>query len=165
MSCSLTPTRTPYSSYPPALYAHILSLFPAPVTTLVDIGCGPGLSTFPFATSSSASSELKVLGVDPGAGMVQTAKDLTKERGLEGKVKFVQGGAETLGQVLSEGEKVDGVVAGECMTSVVDVTSITDTVFTCRSSGALVRRSQGVQRASQGAQTWWRLRFLGKCPA
>ena len=104
-------------SYPPQLYTHILShhgpspAAPRPVT-LVDLGCGPGLSTFEFVAGFD-----KVVGVDPGAGMVAAARGILAERREGGfakdkEVSFEQGKGEDLKAIVGD-EKVDLVVAGE----------------------------------------------------
>lgn len=104
-------------SYPPQLYAHILNHHgPAPTsprpTTLLDLGCGPGLSTFEFVEGFD-----RVVGLDPGAGMVKAARDILGERRAggfaEGKeVRFEQGKGEELSGIVGVGE-VDLVVAGK----------------------------------------------------
>lgn len=104
-------------SYPPALYSHIVKHHgPAPTATrptiLVDLGCGPGLSTFEFVGAFD-----RVIGVDPGAGMVNAARDILAEKraggfGQDKEVRFEQGKSEDLSAISWENE-VDLVVAGQ----------------------------------------------------
>lgn len=105
--------------YPPALYGHILSNFgPASATTssrptaLLDLGCGPGLSTFEFVPAFD-----KVTGLDPGKGMVDAARGILAERTAKGEfegktIEFNQGKGEALGGLVEDGS-VDLVIAGE----------------------------------------------------
>lgn len=110
--------RSSRRSYPPALYQHILSRTGAPFSTpstLLDLGCGPGLSTFAFASSFA-----RVLGLDPSEGMVKAARGVMQQRVDSGELKledgkevrFEQGQGERL-QGLVENQSVDLVVAGE----------------------------------------------------
>ncbi len=108
-------------SYPPQLYAHILKQHGPPPgsprpTTLLDLGCGPGLSTFEFVEGFD-----RVVGLDPGAGMVKAARGILDERRADGfaqgkGVKFEQGKGEELKGIVGDGE-VDLVVAGKQQTS------------------------------------------------
>ena len=120
---TLPPARTssPYSartssprtsSYPPQLYSHILSSLPSalPSTpssprTLLDLGCGPGLSTFAFVPSFS-----RVIGLDPSEGMARAARALVVERGVQGDVRFEVGKGEDLSALVAG--SVDLAVAG-----------------------------------------------------
>ncbi|KAK4699394.1 trans-aconitate 3-methyltransferase, partial [Phenoliferia sp. Uapishka_3] len=102
-------------SYPPALYAHVLASakpFPSPpaTRTLLDLGCGPGLSTFAFLPHFS-----HVIGLDPSKNMVEEAKSLLLERQVdEGKkVDFRVGSGEDLKKAGVEAASVDLVVAGQ----------------------------------------------------
>ncbi|GAA5963370.1 hypothetical protein JCM21900_000583 [Sporobolomyces salmonicolor] len=107
-------------SYPPALYAHVLAYLDAnpPSSTatrprtVLDLGAGPGLSTFPFAPHFD-----RAIGVDPSLGMVTAARDLLAERISagevdEGRIRFEQGTADSLLRVV-EDESVDLAVAGQ----------------------------------------------------
>ncbi|CEQ42479.1 SPOSA6832_04295, partial [Sporobolomyces salmonicolor] len=107
------------SSYPPALYAHVLAYLDAnpPSSTatrprtVLDLGAGPGLSTFPLAPHFD-----RAIGVDPSLGMVTAARDLLTERISagevdEGRIRFEQGTADSLLRVV-EDESVDLAVAG-----------------------------------------------------
>ncbi|GAA5956136.1 hypothetical protein JCM3765_005462 [Sporobolomyces pararoseus] len=111
-------------SYPPALYSYIANCT-RPVSSIessvtprvcVDLGCGPGLSTFGFL-SSEFNFDL-VIGVEPGEGMVKVANRLLQDRkSSEGeqvggnRIKFQQGTAEDLSSIISKDETVDLVVA------------------------------------------------------
>ena len=130
--------------YPPQLFRHILIytnqtlsnkslVLPAP-RTLVDIGCGPGLSTFAFAPSFN-----KLVGIDPSAKMVDAAQDIAREKSLEladKEIEFVVGFGEDLSR-FADGS-VDLVVAGESSRLCTIVGVIADVLRTSRSSGALV---------------------------
>ncbi|GAA5857715.1 hypothetical protein JCM1840_000879 [Sporobolomyces johnsonii] len=107
-------------SYPPALYSHVLSYLNASPPsssathprTVLDLGAGPGLSTFPFAPHFD-----RVIGVDPSQGMVTAARDILAERidageVDEGRIRFEQGRADSLLGVV-EDESVDLAVAGQ----------------------------------------------------
>ncbi|KAI5477828.1 trans-aconitate 3-methyltransferase [Pseudohyphozyma bogoriensis] len=105
-------------SYPPALYSHVLnyaskspSSLPTSTKTntrtLVDLGCGPGLSTFAFLPHFD-----KILGLDPSAAMVNAAEGLKVDEDIEGKdVRFEQGFGEDMKMV--EDASVDLIVAGQ----------------------------------------------------
>ncbi|GAA6011923.1 hypothetical protein JCM11491_000104 [Sporobolomyces phaffii] len=99
--------------YPPALYAHVLEYASTPDRhTVLDVGCGPGLSTFAFASEFD-----HVIGVDPSRNMVHHARDLASERELKGdvatgRVRFEQGSVDQLDQVVSP-NSVDLVVAAQ----------------------------------------------------
>ncbi|KAL8279508.1 hypothetical protein RQP46_008070 [Phenoliferia psychrophenolica] len=104
-------------AYPPALYAHVLSYahpLPSPVAsrTVLDLGCGPGLSTFAFLPDFGT-----VIGLDPSANMVATANQLLEEKRGQGEVapdqvvNFRVGSGESLESL--KGQSVDLVVAGQ----------------------------------------------------
>ena len=70
------------------------------------------MSTFEFVEGFD-----RVVGLDPGAGMVKAARDILEERMAKGfaegkEVKFEQGKGEDLKGIVGDGE-VDLVVAGE----------------------------------------------------
>ena len=106
------------SQYPPQLFRHILIytnqtlsqkslVLPAP-RTLLDIGCGPGISTFSFAPSFN-----KLIGIDPSAGMISAATELAKEKSFtlaDKELEFVVGFGEDLSK-FADGS-IDLVVAG-----------------------------------------------------
>lgn len=104
-------------SYPPALYSHVLSYaqpLPSPPASRVvlDLGSGPGLSTFAFLPHFN-----HIIGLDPSKNMVDTANGLLEERRKKGEVEagkvieFRVGSGEDLGGLKSQ--SVDLAVAGE----------------------------------------------------
>jgi trans-aconitate 3-methyltransferase len=91
-------------SYPPILFRTLLAYhqIPTPSDTLLDLGCGHGL------ISRTLSPHFRqVTAVDPSAGMVTQAQEMTKDP----KIQFRQGTAEDLGFVSSA--SVDMAVAGQ----------------------------------------------------
>ncbi|UZJ53050.1 hypothetical protein CBS101457_002370 [Exobasidium rhododendri] len=55
--------------YPDLLYETVLKYHKGPKETVLDLGCGPGLSLFPFAYHFK-----KLIGVDPSQGMIGEAQ-------------------------------------------------------------------------------------------
>lgn len=55
--------------YPDQLYNTILSYHNGSRDTVLDLGCGPGLSLFPFAYHFKT-----LIGVDPSEGMIREAQ-------------------------------------------------------------------------------------------
>ncbi|ORY84174.1 S-adenosyl-L-methionine-dependent methyltransferase [Leucosporidium creatinivorum] len=106
-------------SYPPALYQHVLSYAPPAADgkgLLLDLGCGPGLSTFAFVPLFE-----RVLGLDPSEGMVRAARGVLEQRVEKGEIdlqggkreaRFEQGKGEDLHGIV-EDASVDLVVAGQ----------------------------------------------------
>ena len=102
---NFTPTQAnAYSrdrgSYPQALYDIIYDFHSTTSPggahgTVIDVGCGPGISTWPLAQKFG-----QVIGVDPSDGMVETANSILSQRESEmgeKTIKFVAGRAEDLG--------------------------------------------------------------------
>ncbi|EGE08787.1 Crg1p [Trichophyton equinum CBS 127.97] len=87
--------------YPQRLYDMICAYHRGGYDTCLDLGCGHGL-----VARFLAPKFKKVYGVDPSAGMIEQAKNLTKEQNVE----FVQAAAESLPFI--EDGSVDMVVAG-----------------------------------------------------
>ncbi|KWU42029.1 S-adenosyl-L-methionine-dependent methyltransferase [Rhodotorula sp. JG-1b] len=104
-------------SYPPALFQHVLTYLNygaralAPHRTLLDCGCGPGLSTFDWIDHHTFDH---IVGIDPSAGMIKAANDILRDRTVPDSVniEFKVGRADHL-QDLVEDESVDLVVAGQ----------------------------------------------------
>ena len=156
------------SQYPPQLYRHILIytnqtlsaksvVLPAP-RTLLDIGCGPGLSTFAFAPSFN-----KLVGIDPSAGMISAATEIAKEKSLtlaDKEIEFVVGFGEDLSSFPDA--SVDLVVAGTSLSLVPIAEMLAHTIQSCRASGTLVRDAQSLSRVTSSTQTEWLFRFLGQ---
>ncbi|KAM0749433.1 S-adenosyl-L-methionine-dependent methyltransferase [Meredithblackwellia eburnea MCA 4105] len=105
--------------YPPALYHHVISAatpFPSPPPdrTLLDLGCGPGLSTFSFLPHFA-----RLIGLDPSPNMVNAANSILQEKINAGEVhkheqvQFLVGVGEDLKAVGVEDDTVDLVVAGQ----------------------------------------------------
>ncbi|GAA5874695.1 hypothetical protein JCM16303_002954 [Sporobolomyces ruberrimus] len=105
--------------YPPALYSHVLDYASLESTTtapriLVDVGCGPGLSTFSFAPHFD-----RVIGIDPSENMVNSARTILEQREGDGeiekdRVRFERGRGDKLEDISGlERESVDLVVAGQ----------------------------------------------------
>jgi ubiquinone/menaquinone biosynthesis C-methylase UbiE len=82
---------------------------------LVDVGCGPGLSTFAFSPHFD-----RIIGIDPSENMVNAARSILKEREISreiedgGKFSFEKGKVDELGKIegIQEGS-VDLIVAGK----------------------------------------------------
>ncbi|GAA5893720.1 class I SAM-dependent methyltransferase [Sporobolomyces salmoneus] len=105
--------------YPRALYDHVLDYASLESTstgprTLVDVGCGPGLSTFEFASPPAHFD--KIIGVDPSSTMIDAAKSIQAQKEEAGENKrgtftFERGKVDELRGI--EDESVDLVVAGQ----------------------------------------------------
>ncbi|GAA5934271.1 class I SAM-dependent methyltransferase [Sporobolomyces koalae] len=99
-------------TYPPELYTFIAErtrpLRDAGPTVCVDVGCGPGISSFPFLDHFD-----QVIGIEPGQGMVETAQALRSQRneGEQARIRFEQGTAEQLSKIVRADHSVDLVVA------------------------------------------------------
>lgn len=107
--------------YPPTFYNRVMihaNKEPRPLVTadlprtLLDLGCGPGLSTFPLVPWFE-----RVIAVDPSEGMIAAAKDIQvglRESGeirpTKPVVEFIVGRADNLDQVADA--SVDFVIAG-----------------------------------------------------
>ncbi|GAA5983826.1 hypothetical protein JCM10908_005941 [Rhodotorula pacifica] len=108
-------------SYPPALFKHILAYLdnPPPSSaaaavaprTLLDCGCGPGLSTFDWTDHARFD---RIVGIDPSSGMVKAANTILQDRKLPAGVEidFKVARADQLKGVV-EAESVDLAVAGQ----------------------------------------------------
>ncbi|GAA5948010.1 hypothetical protein JCM3765_007069 [Sporobolomyces pararoseus] len=102
--------------YPPQLYSHVLNYARSGndnqvLSTLIDIGCGPGLSTFEF----SNDFDNKIFGIDPSANMIKVAKsnNLESETQKE-KFKFEIGTVENLIEMKGiEKNSIELIVAGQ----------------------------------------------------
>ncbi|KAB8292510.1 hypothetical protein EYC80_008220 [Monilinia laxa] len=90
-------------SYPPKLYNTILSHHHGPRTTLLDLGCGPGLVSRALAPHFTT-----VWGTDPSAGMIAQA---SAHASNAPNIRWKQGSAEDLSWV--EDGSVDMIVAGQ----------------------------------------------------
>ncbi|KAM0271616.1 hypothetical protein ACHAQH_009043 [Verticillium albo-atrum] len=91
-------------SYPASLFKTVLAYHRAPSTsgTLLDLGCGHGLIARALSPHFS-----RVTAIDPSAGMVKQASDLTNDP----KITFRQASSESL-SFMPDGS-VDLVVAGQ----------------------------------------------------
>lgn len=112
-------------TYPAQLYQHVLSYASKPAaagsqspnkTTLLDLGCGPALSTLAFVPHFD-----RVVGLDPSQGMVEAARGVLQDKvqagevdlqGGKREVSFAQGKGEALRGIIDDAS-VDLVVAGE----------------------------------------------------
>jgi trans-aconitate 3-methyltransferase len=65
---------------------------------LLDVGCGPGNATRDLAVHFD-----RAVGADPGAEMIETAKELGGKSGLGDEVAFLQRGAEDCEQAAEPG--------------------------------------------------------------
>lgn len=92
-------------SYPQELYDHILSYHdssPGAARELcVDLGCGPGIVTRAIAPAFN-----KTIGVDPSESMIDTAKRVEGQQGIE----YMVGSAEDLKGI--EDASVDLAIGG-----------------------------------------------------
>ncbi|GAA6005998.1 class I SAM-dependent methyltransferase [Rhodotorula paludigena] len=106
-------------SYPPALFTHILAhaghaqgTQPA---TLLDLGCGPGVSTFDWLPLDRFH---RIIGTDPSQGMVTAARGILEDRRVKGEVpaavdvRFEVARADNLAGVVDD-DSVDLAVAGQ----------------------------------------------------
>jgi SAM-dependent methyltransferase len=84
--------------YHPSVYEAVLSHHTGPRDLLIDVGCGPGR-----ATAALAPHFARVLGLDPSAGMVATARSLAASYPASASgapIRFAVSAAETLGSDL-----------------------------------------------------------------
>ncbi|GAA5990849.1 hypothetical protein JCM5350_005139 [Sporobolomyces pararoseus] len=107
--------------YPPQLYTHVLDYATAvnnssrdhKLSTLLDLGCGPGLSTFEF----SPYFVDRIYGIDPSQNMIEAAKSIqaTRRQGDREKFRFQVGNVESLTEEIQgiEENSIDLVVAGQ----------------------------------------------------
>ncbi|GAA5864211.1 hypothetical protein JCM3774_001257 [Rhodotorula dairenensis] len=108
-------------SYPPALFKHVLAYLddtPARHTsprTLLDCGCGPGLSTFDWMPAFD-----RIVAVDPSPGMITAAARLYESKLRDGSlpahaaaVEFHVARADRLPQPAVQDASVDLAVAGQ----------------------------------------------------
>ncbi|GAA5820747.1 hypothetical protein JCM11251_003138 [Rhodosporidiobolus azoricus] len=114
-------------TYPQQLFRHVLSAVapPPPTTsppkprTLLDLGCGPGLSTFDWSPLLPHRFD-RVIGIDPSPGMVNTARSIFAEKRAKGELgeggkadwRFEVARADSLEGVV-EDESVDLAIAGQ----------------------------------------------------
>ncbi|KAF2727724.1 S-adenosyl-L-methionine-dependent methyltransferase [Polyplosphaeria fusca] len=80
--------------------------------TILDVGCGPGT-----ATRSLAPHFTTAIGIDPGEGMISTARSLGGTTSTEASIRFDTSSAETLGSELLppvEESSVDLISAATC---------------------------------------------------
>lgn len=109
-----------HSSYPPALFKLVLAYLDQgqPTATLprtlLDLGCGPGLSTFDWLKHDRFQ---QIVGIDPSSNMVSAANAILRERRAAGRIspkvdlRFQVARADRLRGVVEE-QAVDLVVAG-----------------------------------------------------
>lgn len=114
------------NSYSDNLYRLVTSYYtnntsvPAPSTTpagkikatVVDVGCGPGIATFQLADYFD-----KVIGLDPGQAMINTARArlaAEKEKGSAENIRFELSTAEDIDPALIPDESVDVITAATC---------------------------------------------------
>jgi len=92
-------------TYPPALYEHILAYHDSSAEAerdfCIDIGCGPGI-----VTRAIAPQFKRTLGVDPSDSMIQAAKGVEGQQGIE----YAIGNAEDLKDI--KDGSVDLVIGG-----------------------------------------------------
>jgi ubiquinone/menaquinone biosynthesis C-methylase UbiE len=71
--------------YPPELIARVIAMAGlAPGDGVMDLGCGPGLLAVPFAEAG-----LRVVGIDPEPDMLEAAREVAREAGVQ--IDFRQG--------------------------------------------------------------------------
>lgn len=118
----LTPTSF-RSSYPRALFDHVLAYLdqsssPALTQrprTLLDLGCGPGVSTFDWVNLDRFE---RIVGIDPSDNMISAARGILEEKRAKGEIKdgvevrFEKGGSDNLAGIVEDGS-VDLAVAGQ----------------------------------------------------
>ncbi|BGP32558.1 trans-aconitate methyltransferase 1 [Rhodotorula toruloides] len=110
-------------SYPRALFDHVLAYLdqsssPALTQrprTLIDLGCGPGVSTFDWVNLDRFE---RIVGIDPSDNMISAARRILEEKRAKGEIKdgvevrFEKGGSDHLAGIV-EDESVDLAVAGQ----------------------------------------------------
>lgn len=96
-------------TYPRSLYEAVLKFHDAERELAVDVGCGTGIGTFPLLDYFK-----HVVGCDPSAKMLQTAKKITEKLPDESqnRIDFMKTSAETLDDYFGK-ESVDLIIAGE----------------------------------------------------
>lgn len=96
-------------TYPLSLYNAIMSYHSADTHTLVDVGCGTGIATFPFLEYFD-----KAIGCDPSSKMLSSAEEkrTTLCESEQNRIEFKQVAAESLSTVIPE-NSVDMVVGAE----------------------------------------------------
>lgn len=123
--CARSPrTRSSFrSSYPRALFDHVLAYLDQSSSpalrqrprTLLDLGCGPGVSTFDWLDLDRFE---RIVGIDPSDNMVSAARRILEEKRAKGEIKdgvevrFEKGGSDKLAGIV-EDESVDLAVAGQ----------------------------------------------------
>ncbi|BGP02465.1 Trans-aconitate 3-methyltransferase [Rhodotorula toruloides] len=110
-------------SYPRALFDHVLAYLdqsssPALTQrprTLLDLGCGPGVSTFDWLDLDRFE---RIVGIDPSDNMISAARGILEEKRAKGEIKdgvevrFEKGGSDNLAGIFEDGS-VDLAVAGQ----------------------------------------------------
>lgn len=94
--------------YHPNLYKTIIAQHTSSggqLGTLLDVGCGPGIAARGLAVDFT-----HVIGIDPSAGMIDTARSLGGNTKSGEGIRFEMSSAETLGSNLVEGKVEDGSV-------------------------------------------------------
>ncbi|GEM10018.1 trans-aconitate 3-methyltransferase [Rhodotorula toruloides] len=110
-------------SYPRALFDHVLAYLDQSSSyaltqrprTLLDLGCGPGVSTFDWLDLDRFE---RIVGVDPSENMISAARGILREKQEKGEIKpgvevrFEKGGSDKLAGIVVDGS-VDLAVAGQ----------------------------------------------------
>src|SRR5512135_2285129 len=65
--------------------ARLANYFPAPATRVLDLGCGPGVSTIILAQTSNANM---LVGLDLAPRMLAEAQHYTTHAHLDGRVRY-----------------------------------------------------------------------------
>ncbi|KAI1334449.1 S-adenosyl-L-methionine-dependent methyltransferase [Xylariaceae sp. FL0016] len=93
-------------TYPPSLFRAVLAYHRGGGGRLVDLGCGHG-----FIARQLVPNFEHVDALDPSAGMLRQAQQITADQSLSDKIAFRQGGAEDLSFLADA--SIDLAVAGQ----------------------------------------------------
>lgn len=101
-------------TYPSEFYAQILAYHTGGIEKYLDVGCGPGLSTFPLAENFGYT-----LGTDVSQKMCSEAEQIMQAKAERGKTvtntHFKQSPSEDLTGIGVTDSSIDLVTAAECV--------------------------------------------------
>jgi ubiquinone/menaquinone biosynthesis C-methylase UbiE len=122
-----------YDKYRPAspvaeLHTILRRYLPSPLQTLVDVGCGTGLSTLPWARTAK-----QVIGIEPNVDMISTATRNAEVTGVR-NVRFVN--AEAAEIPLDDGS-ADLITCSQSFHWMEPTTTLSELARVLRSGGVL----------------------------
>lgn len=94
-------------TYPQSIFDKVISYHGKKINLLIDLGCGPGEGTLPFAKFDQVE---QVIGTDASQVMVDLASNLNTYE----KVSFEKATGEDLSVIGIEDNSVDVITAAEC---------------------------------------------------